>query len=410
VIHLRRLPDERGSLPLALLATIMVGALIASVTASMVTGQRHTRRDQNREQALQLAEVAFDRMAAQIISREQSTNFTIPATSQYSGNAVRTGTTWTITATGRAPDGRTRTVRGEVRQRSLFQMAAFGRVGVDYNGANGADSYRSGTWSGSGADRTFTPVGYDTYLRNPDNVLIPPNGDTGMGIVGTNGVLTLKGQAFSDADEARIYFAREADKIGEPPLPGATGFCNGVPATCAGWLPNNAGKLKYFRDELKLDPIILPGQPTQNFDGRNATLSGGTHVFTSAYLDSTTVFTGTPTNPTIIYLTGQLTIPNHARVNFTQHNGRWVPRPSPSLRIYSDSGGVAMNLGTHVQISAGIYAPRGAFGGGSQGHVYGALIANSIDNNGGTQFHFDEALLEADDVSPLLVSSWVEVQ
>jgi type II secretory pathway pseudopilin PulG len=388
--------DERGSLPIALLAIIIVGTVASVLTATMVRGQRSTRLDQSFEQSLQLAEVALDRMAAQVTARQATTSFTLPATPEYSGTATRNGDGWRLQATGVAADGTRRKVEANIKQTSVFNVAAFGRVGVDYNGANGADSYRSGAFSGSGASRTFTANPYSSYL-NASNELIAPNGKTGKGYVATNGNLTLKGQAFSSGDGAFIHFAKE--RI-DSPLAGATGFCGGAATTCSSWLSGNVCPasgpcLKYVREPIELPPVTLPSAPTGSFPGTGAnTLSPGVHVFTSAKLDSATVIQGTPTNPTIIYLTGQLSVPNAARVNFESFSG---------------SEGTAMSFGTHVQISAAIYAPRGAFGGGSQGHTWGSLVTNSIDNNGGTQFHYDESLAEADDVSPLVVANWVEV-
>ncbi len=410
-----RLDDERGSLAIALLAILAVGTVAAVVTATMVSGQRHTRFDQSYEQSLQLAEVALDRLAAQVVSRQATSDIVLPEFPQESGTArgeaTRNGSSWRITATGTAADGTSRTIEATIRQNSIFSLAAFGRVGVDYNGANGADSYRSGQWVGTGAARTFVANPYDSYLTS-SNELKAPNGLTGKGFVATNGNLTLKGQAFNDSDGAYIFNARERV---DDPLPGATGFCGGVAHTCSAWRSDNScppsgACLKYFREPIDLPPVPLDQAPSGSFDGRNGgVLPPGPSYYTSAILDSSTVIQGTPDNPTILFLTGQLSIPNHAKVNFETYAGRQVPRPSPSFYIYSASEGTAMSFGTHVQISAAIYAPRGAFGGGSQGHVWGSLVTNSIDNNGGTQFHYDETLADAEDISPLVLADWVEV-
>ncbi len=52
---------ERGSLPLALMVTILVTGLVSVVTASVVMGQQQTRFDESYERALQLAEAGADR-------------------------------------------------------------------------------------------------------------------------------------------------------------------------------------------------------------------------------------------------------------------------------------------------------------------------------------------------------------
>ena len=52
---------ERGSLPLALLVTILDTGLVSVVTASVVMGQQQTRFDESYERSLQLAEAGADR-------------------------------------------------------------------------------------------------------------------------------------------------------------------------------------------------------------------------------------------------------------------------------------------------------------------------------------------------------------
>ena len=52
---------ERGSLPLALMVTILVTGLVSVVTASVVMGQQQTRFDESYERSLQLAEAGADR-------------------------------------------------------------------------------------------------------------------------------------------------------------------------------------------------------------------------------------------------------------------------------------------------------------------------------------------------------------
>ncbi|MDQ3981011.1 MAG: hypothetical protein M3314_15930, partial [Actinomycetota bacterium] len=72
--------SERGSLPLAMLATLVVGSLITVLVGTVVTGERQTRFDQGFEQALQVAETGLDRMVHLIESRQRTDDFSLPDT------------------------------------------------------------------------------------------------------------------------------------------------------------------------------------------------------------------------------------------------------------------------------------------------------------------------------------------
>ncbi|MDP8971546.1 MAG: hypothetical protein M3N52_13805 [Actinomycetota bacterium] len=427
-----RLADDRGSLPIAMLAVLVVAALVSVVLSSVVTGQRQTRFDESFEQALQIAEVGLERMVALVESREASDSFTICAPpagcpvdgGQYWGQAVKdSADDWTIQAHGRANDGTERSLQAVVDVRSLFNLAAFGKFFTDFNGGNGADSYRSGSWDLSVYPRTFTQSDTGSNICKDGTPLADPSlsSDVRMctptynGVVATNGELFLKGGAFADTDYVEIHYARE--RISDP-LPDATGFCEGVPDTCAPPYETECdvrggAKLQYCRDPIVLpsDPVTPPSAPIGAFDGANgATLPAGVRVYTNVTLRTSTVIQGTPTNPTILYVTGKLTIPNHEHVNFrTNAAGNKVPRPSPSLLIFSSGSGPALDFGNHASLAGAVYAPRAGFTGGAQGNVYGSMIAGSINNNGGWNFHYDEALAEVTVGAPLQASDWTEL-
>ncbi len=123
-------------------------------------------------------------------------------------------------------------------------------------------------------------------------------------------------------------------------------------------------------------------------------------------LDSSTVVQGTPENPSIVYLTGTLTIPNHAVVNFRP--GGLVPKPSPGLLIFSGGVGPALRFGNHVDFAGAVYAPRATFSGGAAGNVFGSLITGSISTNGGWNFHYDDALGDVVTEAQHVVRGWAE--
>lgn len=425
---MRMLRREDGSLPLAILAVIALTGLVTVVTSSVVTGQRQTRFDANFEQALQTAEVGLDRMAHLVMNHhvnqfspaaDMSISDSGPVGGSYDVQAAFDAEgTWVLTSTGTAPDGTTRTVELVLEPESLFQLAAFGKFFIDFNGGNAADSYRSGDFTASGFVQSSTGAYIcqtggagrmtDTGSGFSDVVMCYP---TGKGIVATNGELELKGNAFDAADAAEVHFARE--RVTDP-LDDATGFCS-----MSSWRCDDP-KVSYFRDELTLDPdpVVIPdylpsyGRFPQDFthDGASNVLPAGELLFTDVTLDENTVVQGTPDDPTIVYMTGQLTVPNHHAVNFeTAPDGYPQPRPSPGFFIFSNSdGGEALSFGNHASVAAAIYAPNAGFSGGAQGNVYGSLIAGSINNNGGWNFHWDEALGDVEQFAPLRPARWSE--
>lgn len=424
---MRTLRREDGSLPLALLAVIALTGLVTVVVSSVVTGQRQTRFDADFEQALQTAEVGLDRMAHLVMNHDvnefsPAADLTMtdagPAGGSYSVQAsVDADGTWVLNSVGTAPDGTTRTVELVLEPESMFDLAAFGKFFVDFNGGNAADSYRSGDFTASGFVQS--PTG--AYICGSGGGRMTSTGagasdvsmctPTGRGVVATNGELNLKGNAFNATDAAEVHNARE--RVPDS-LAGATGFC-----AMSSWRCDDP-KVTYFREELVLDPdpVVIPdylvssGRFPDDFthNGASNVLPAGELLFTDVTLDASTVVEGTPDNPTIVYMTGQLTVPNHHAVNFeTAPDGNPQPRPSPGFFILSNSdGGEALSFGNHASVAAAIYAPNAGFSGGAQGNVYGSLIAGSINNNGGWNFHWDEALSEVERFAPLRPARWSE--
>jgi len=428
---------ERGSLPVVMMAILIVGSLVTVLIGTIVVGQGQTRFDQGFEQSLSIAEIGLERMVYQVTSREETATFSISETTvaggRYSGAAVRTDRTWRLTATGvvdrpcpatgsstTTPCRSDRTLTLTIDIKSLFDVAAYGRTQVDLRGSNTADSYRSGTLSAlgvfaeltSGANicRGAVPADPFSQADSGSTRMCTP---TGKGVVATNGELFLRGGVIDEVDRAEIHFARE---IVADPLPGATGVCTGVSATCA------SPKLAYFEEPIATepDPVLPPPGNLGSFPGTPGTCPGapvgttaclppGTQIHTNMTLDSKTFIQGTPQNPTIVYLTGTLTIPNGEVVNFRQNGlGNWVPKPAPGLLIFSAGIGPALRFGNHASFSGAVYAPRATFAGGAAGNIYGSIVTGSISTQGGWNFHYDEALGDVDTEARFLVSGWAE--
>jgi hypothetical protein len=411
---LRRRDPEAGSLPVALLAVLVVGSLVTILVLSVTTGQRQTRFDQGFEQSLQLAETGLARMTQLVRSGQAQDDFTIPETAAaggvYEGVADRQGRDWELTATGTAPNGTSRTITTTITWESVFGVAAFGRTELGLRGSTSADSFRSGSFDDLLA---FVPTLHGSDICRPDGLPADPTNPadssgtrmcnpTGQGVVATNGELFLLGQVINDVDRAEIHYARE--HVSDP-LPGATGFCAGVAETCA------SSKLAYFRDPIELEPnpVVPPGDLVNQGSFTGGTLPAGRQLYTNVVLDSDTVVQGTPENPTIVYVTGTLTVPNGAVVNFEQLvDGRRIPRPAPSLLVFSSGVGPALRFGNHASFAGAVYAPRAAFSGGAAGNIYGAMITASISTQGSWNFHYDDALGEVDTEAEREIRHWRE--
>jgi hypothetical protein len=87
-----------------------------------------------------------------------------------------------------------------------------------------------------------------------------------------------------------------------------------------------------------------------------------------------------------------------------------------ALLIYgtaTTAGGQSIIVGGNGQLYAGIYAPNASLelkGGGASGMVLGSVVANTISMNGGTDFHYDEALARLSTGAGFKISEWRELQ
>jgi hypothetical protein len=238
---------------------------------------------------------------------------------------------------------------------------------------------------------------------------------TRLGTAGTNGDLSLQGGVAGRIDAAQIYNAK--DHILDP-YPNATGTCVGVTATCDLY---DTGRLTYQREPVPFPAIksctfpsgsvAVPSNGGGAFGGRAYNLSDVT-------LDGSTVFTGTTSQPTILCVSGTLTIASQQLINFKTGTHvvapattpGLVPRPPASLLIFvTGSSNSSVVMGDHASVSAAIYAPNAAIVCGPQGNVYGSLVANSINNKGGWNFHYDDALRDQMANAPVRISDWAEI-
>lgn len=421
----RRPRGDDGSIILSMLAVMVVSALLLVVLGTVLSGQRQTTYDKTFEQALQVAEVGHNQMISLIQSdpnAEPATMVPIEGTTteggSYRAEAVREGTFWRVTAKGWTLNGPERTVEARIKVRPLFSLAAFGRTLADFNGGNGADSFDSALGSGLcwfGSMTSYADPGTPTAAATGGATAVNMCRPTGLGVVATNGELQLKGGVAEKIDAAEIHNAREGVI---DPLPDATGYCKGVTATCDLFTAAEGAKGRYYREPIELPAITscdgLAGAPAP-FTGNDYALSGRAYNLSDVTLTGETTFTGTTAQPTLLCVSGKLTIQAAHLINFEQQvypDGitRWAPRKPGSLLIFmTNQGNSQLEMGNNASISGAIYAPNAAVVCGPQGNVYGSLVANSIDNAGGWNFHYDEALGAQMINAPVRVQDWREI-
>ncbi len=126
--------SERGSLPVVMLAILVVGTLVTLLVGTVVVGEGQTRFDQGFEQSLPVAETGLERMLYLVRSGQRTDDFSLAeaqdAGGRYSGAAARVGRMWTLTATGIAANGTSRTVTVTVNIESAVRSGRLRAPGV----------------------------------------------------------------------------------------------------------------------------------------------------------------------------------------------------------------------------------------------------------------------------------------
>jgi hypothetical protein len=425
----RRLRGDDGSLLLAMLAVLVVTTLVIVTAATVIAGQQQTRFDKRFETALQVAEHGMDQMVALVAGAPGNATHALPPGrtpqgGRWSVTAVNDPLrrVWTVTACGwkddspldappcnATPDPAKRTVQVEVKYPSAFSFAAFGKVAATLNGTNKIDSFRS-------TGNTPVPIcvfGTSTPVADPAAAsatdVWPCTGRTGVGSVGTNGKLFVKGTVAADVDRMNIYNAM-APNVTDP-LPTAEGECVGAAVTCG-----MTSKLFYERDPAPFPDTKVceaDGVAPPAYTGQINPLRNRLYRFTDVTLSTLTRFEGTVGDATIICMTGTLTIDNNQLINFSQPSGSTPARPRPPGTLFIINTGTSaanINIGNHTSMSASLLAPSALISLGASGNFYGSMVANEISSTGNFRFHYDETLADSLLAAPVKVSNWYEIR
>jgi hypothetical protein len=87
--------------------------------------------------------------------------------------------------------------------------------------------------------------------------------------------------------------------------------------------------------------------------------------------------------------------------------------PASTMFWGTQTSGQNFDISGNGQLIATVYAPDADVslnGGGSSGLMCGAVVAKTITMNGGTEFHYDDALGRLTTGNPFGISKWRELQ
>jgi hypothetical protein len=361
--------SETGSIPLVLLAAIVLGGLIIALYTDVSTGQRLASADRDFHQAVQVADAglqeAFTVLAGLDPADRPAVGDAYTGTTtgtlgrgDYEWTAVRVGTNlWQVRSVGGFGD-HSRTLEASMGPLYLFGLAAFGDILIELRGANGADSYNATTTSG------------------------------GQGKVGSNNQITLRGNATVD------WVVRY----------GGAGYNNGGIIRTGGGietgdeqeLPDIGGDAYAPGGDCDPETAVVysditeafPLQHGQTYCVAQARFPAGQHLLEGTRgSEPTRIFIAPSGN---LELLGQGNNPCTGASCVNYSIGETKP-DATALEIYLAGGGGEVLANNHSIIAAGIYAPlSNCSGPNAQGDIYGSIVCRTLDSKGGWQFHYDE--------------------
>jgi hypothetical protein len=310
-----------------------------------------------------------------------------------------------------------------LKKRSLFVNGLVAKDGIEWDGHPIADSWNSDP---DGNPATTMPYAVGNRTANctvgavTGNIDLGSGGDVyGYAKTGTSGSTSggsVHGLGTTTNDTSRITkdLAANFPTI-TTPTPTTINIISGtVPSDfpTSSHSKNTADNVYYFSfasgknisddatigDSIPNAKVVMIMNNHQNVDA--ISFSGG---------KSLTVKTGSTLT---IYTNGNITATGNGMVNGTTAG----QNPSSSLIIYGTTISPStqeIKVGGNGQLYAAIYAPQGNVemkGGGSSGMVLGSVVAKSISMNGGTDFHYDEALANLGTGNPFGIIKWRELQ
>jgi len=158
-----------------------------------------------------------------------------------------------------------------------------------------------------------------------------------------------------------------------------------------------------------LDAINLSGPQTLTLAGN----ADGSQTYIEIYVTGNISLTGNaqltvaPGVSATIYFKGNVDIAGNGILNKNKQPG--------DLQLYGvqpDTGqNPYVNLGGNGEITAAVYAPGHDVtvnGGGTDGHVFGSVVGETVTMTGVTSLHYDEALGSGGLINNYAIVSWFE--
>jgi hypothetical protein len=353
---------DRGSMMLAMLLLMVTVALGSLLLVSTIGQAATVRHDQKFTQVLPAADAGIQQGLftlnnvgiAALPAATAAPGIPGPTTVTASGQTA----TWFATAltnAGAPPSylltattqGLRRQVQAEAYQSRRFGYGAFADQSIVMRGGNSSSSYNSATGVVSA---------------------------TSNGRLGSNGSVVLNGNATADGVDLYNWTSSpNASRCSGGPCP------SGYKTIADPWDISSPASYAFITAQLN-----ACGTSTAFQTSATAThaLPTGTWCASSLNFDADTTVTG----PTVVYVSGNVTMSPHLNVNYT--NG--LAPVSPNLQIYSL--GSLVDMSNHTNFGGALYAPLATCNGGAQAAIYGSIVCRSISSVGGWQFHYDDAL------------------
>lgn len=363
-----QLNEQRGSLPMVLLAAIVLGGIVVVLFGTVRSGVESARNDRDYQQAIQIADAGIQE-AYTLLAGVQPDDVTPPcpnfdgdycygtlsddSESEFRWRYTRVGDfLWDVQSVGEYGDAR-RAVHAKVGQLPLYDVAILTRKFFTYNGGGGGtDPFPIGTFGDAtvnGGPAIASLAGIMLYGEGPHNVNVSPEQvpqEVGAGPTTPN----IAQAAFED-----------------------DGVCDGAP---------------YY-------PVYPADAPSPNVRGQTycvgtINFGNGTHNLTGPSDESVTIFVDQ-------YGPSALSMGGSGSVNWSG------VRDSSELQVYVAAGSVTVSGSS--RIAAAVWAPKSACTSNGGTTIAGAMVCNSATLNG--NFAYDsqvESILGTE----FSVSGWRE--
>jgi hypothetical protein len=372
-----RFCSQEGSIPLVLLASIILAGLIVALFIDVITGVRLARDDRDFNQAIQIADAGMQE-AFTVLARLDEGDMP-PVGQDYLGGpqtgALSTGeynwtarrvanNRWQVRSEGEFGE-KLRVMEASMGPETLFALAAFADLKIELRGGNDADSYNAATANG------------------------------GRGSVGSNKEIILRGSAAVDwvmrYDNATynsggiIRGGIETGEYQQLPDIGSSAY-NEIDGACATGAEH---------DDIT---SVLPLVQGETYCVAKARFPEGQHtIISSGDADQDAL-------PTKIYIapSGNLELLGSGntrcdKVSCVNWDVGDTKPDATRLEIYLAGGGGVVKANNHTVIAAGIYAPlSNCSGPNAQGDIYGSIVCRTLDSKGGWNFHYDERFEDAE--------------